>query len=145
MMWASIGLSSVYLLTGTLGSAWLGTPLTTAMIIFAAAGPFVGVLLGLEGEAITHCAQDDGPEYVSIYWGVFNLIVKSLNGLALWMSAMIAARICPLREGFWGQGFLGDESWIGVSAVRSLGMSAGILLLVGVLGYLWVKRSRRIA
>jgi Na+/melibiose symporter-like transporter len=143
MMWASIGLSSVYLLTGTLGSAWLGTPLTTAMIIFAAAGPFVGVLLGLEGEAITHCAQDDGPEYVSIYWGVFNLIVKSLNGLALWMSAMIAARICPLREGFWGQGFLGDESWIGVSAVRSMGMSAGILLLIGVLGYLWAKRSRR--
>ena len=145
MMWASIGLSSVYLLTGTLGAAWLGSPLTTAMIIFAVAGPFVGVLLGLEGEAITHCAQDDGAEYVSIYWGVFNLVVKSLNGLALWMSAMIAARICPLREGFWGQGILGDETWTGVSAVRSMGMSAGLLLLVGVLGYLWVKRARQSA
>ena len=145
MMWASIGLSSVYLLTGTLGTAWLGSPLTTAMIIFAAAGPFVGVLLGLEGEAITHCAQDDGADYVSIYWGVFNLVVKSLNGLALWMSAMIAARICPLRESFWGQSFFGDEAWVGVSAVRSMGMSAGGLLLVGVLGYLWVRSARRTA
>ena len=145
MMWASIGLSSVYLLTGTLGTAWLGTPLTTAMIIFAAAGPFVGVLLGLEGEAITHCAQDDGADYVSIYWGVFNLVVKSLNGLALWMSAMIAARICPLRDSFWGQSFFGDEAWVGVSAVRSMGISAGGLLLVGVVGYLWVRSARRTA
>ena len=143
-MWAAVGLSVVYLLTGALGSAWFGSPMTTAMVIFTIGGPFVGVLLGLEGEAITQCAREDAPERVSMYWGAFNLIVKSLNGLAIWISAMIAARICVQREEFWGESLLGSTHWVGGDAIRSMSMVAGALLLVGVAGYLKVRGGQRL-
>ena len=43
----------------------------------------LAVLLGLEGEAVAKCARESDPKSVSLYFGMFNLCVKALNGLAL--------------------------------------------------------------
>jgi hypothetical protein len=111
------------------GEALIGSPLVTAMVIFATGGPMVAVLLGLEGEAITACAEERGGDSVSIYFGVYNFIVKAMNGVATLVVGILAVRATTE-----GAGFL-----MGESAVRSMSLVAGGFLFVGVALYYLVR------
>lgn len=115
---ASVLLAVVYAGTGALGRGLIGSPLTTATLLFACGGPFAAALLAIEGEAITDCARERDGEVTSLYWGVFNFVVKALNGLAMTIA-----------------GGLAD-----LGAIRALGPTAGALLVIGVLGYFYVRR-----
>jgi Na+/melibiose symporter-like transporter len=123
---ASLALGVAYAASAGLGEAWIGSKWLTASIVFALAGPMAAVLFGLEGEAVTACARERGAEdYVSIYFGVYNFIVKTLNGLAIWIA-----------------GWLLDLSKIpqyGTGAIRAMSLTAGSLLAVCVVIYLIVR------
>ncbi|MEM0897887.1 MAG: hypothetical protein AAGJ79_13505, partial [Verrucomicrobiota bacterium] len=129
-LFASIALAVVYTGTGGLGHAWIGSPMLTASVVFAFAGPMAAVLLGMEGEAIVDCARERGGDALAgIYWGVFNFIVKIMNGVALLIS-----------------GYLADWSRTAEDiAVRGMGFAAGACLLVGVLVYAGIKLTTRSA
>ena len=128
MLLASIGLALVYTGTGGLGKTLIVSPMVTAALVFALAGPMVAVLLGMEGEAIVDCARERaGDGMAGIYWGVFNFIVKIMNGVALLISGYLAD---------WGQ-------TAGNIAVRSMGFAAGACLACGVAVYLLVKLLSR--
>lgn len=122
---ASLGLAVVYAGAGALGRAVIGSPMTTAMVLFALAGPMVAVILGLEAKAIVDCAREQeqraGGERTSLYFGVFNLVVKGLNGLA---SMCVGFLVSLSHRPGWETG-----------AVRGMGLLAGGLLALGVLGY----------
>lgn len=122
-------LGVTYTGTGLLGVALIGTPLTTALCVFAVGGPMASVLLGLEGEAITSSAAEHNSEVTSVYFGVYNFVVKSLNGLALLLTGLLADAI---RQH-------------GAAAVRVMGFMAGGLLVVGVVSYLLVRPRRAAA
>lgn len=124
VMVASIGLGVVYVTTAGLGVAIVGTPLHTAMILFALGGPMVAVLLGLEGEAITACADEKGGDAVSIYFGVYNFLVKAMNGVAIFVAGVLADQV---RGG------------LGATGVRYMAMVAGGSLLVGVVAYFFLR------
>ncbi len=124
VMFASIGLGVVYLTTAGLGAGIIGTPLTTAMILFALGGPMVAVLLGLEGEAITACADEKGGDAVSIYFGVYNFLVKAMNGVAIFAAGLLADQV---RGGLGAQG------------VRYMAMVAGGSLFIGVVAYFFLR------
>ncbi len=117
-------LGVVYGGAGLLGKGIVGTPLTTAMLVFACAGPAAAVILGIEGEAITRCAVASGRQVTGTYFGVYNLIVKGLNGLALSVTGLLAE---------WGR-----ESH---AAVRVMPMFAGCLCVIGVALYWMVRRA----
>jgi len=85
--------------------------------------------LGLEGEAITSSAAEHEAEVTSVYFGVYNFIVKILNGLAVLITAVLADAI-PTR---------------GEVAVRAMGFSAGGMLIVGVVLYLFVRPPKTTA
>jgi hypothetical protein len=125
---ASVALGVVYAFVGGLGDAWIGTPMITAMVIFALGGPMVAILLGLEGEAITACAEERGGDSISIYFGVYNFLVKAMNGLAIMIAGILAERI-RLDEG----------TFTGVDAVRAMGFVAGGCLFLGVVLYLMAR------
>jgi len=120
---ATLLLGVAYAGAGLLGSAIVGSPVTTAMLVFAVAGPMASVLLGLEGEAITASAAERETEVTSVYFGVYNLVVQILNGLAVLTTAMFADAI-PRH---------------GLLAVRGMGFSAGGMLVLGVVLYLAVR------
>ena len=80
----------------------------------------VAVLLGLEGEAITACAEENGGDSVSIYFGVYNFLVKAMNGVAIFVAGILADQI---RGGLGAQG------------VRYMAIVAGSALFVGVVLY----------
>lgn len=124
---ASVALAAVYGCSGGLGLALIGTPLTTAMVIFALAGPMTAVLLGLEGEAITDCAREKGGDAVATYFGVFNFVVKALNGVAL----LLAGYLADLSRGD-----------LGATAVRMMAIVAGGCLFVCAVAYLVIKPKR---
>ena len=91
----------------------------------------VAIILGLEGEAIVECANARSPDHVSMYWGVYNFIVKAMNGLAIWVCGVLAARIL-LAE---------DQMLTGLSAVRAMSIVAGGFLVVGVVLYLFARND----
>lgn len=124
VMIASVALGVIYLTTAGLGSGIIGSPLTTAMILFALGGPMVAVLLGLEGEAITACADEKGGDAVSIYFGVYNFLVKAMNGVAIFAAGILADQV---RGGLGAQG------------VRYMAMVAGGSLFVGVVAYFFLR------
>ncbi len=115
-------LAVAYLGAGLLGRGIIGTPLQTAMIVFAIAGPGSAFVLGLEGEAIVRCAQSSTYKSTGMYFGVYNLIVKALNGLALFLTGLLAS-----------QG--------SILAVRAMPFMAGGLCAVGVLVYIMLKKE----
>lgn len=116
MLCASLLLGLFYIFCSLVGVALIGSAMTTAIILFACAGPMISVLLALEGEAIADCARwaDEG---VSMYFGVQNLVIKALNGLAFLLTSLLIT----LSLGAWGSG-----------AVRAMIVLAGILLFIGV-------------
>jgi Na+/melibiose symporter-like transporter len=119
----TIALSIAYVGAGLLGKGIIGSPLTTAMIVFACAGPGAAFVLGLEGEAIARCAEQSEFKSTGIYFGIYNFIVKALNGLALFFT-----------------GILADMGSTG--AVRAMPICAGVLCLAGVLLYGVLKDNK---
>lgn len=117
-----IVLSLAYLGAGLLGKGIIGTPLTTAMIVFACAGPGSALVLGLEGEAIARCAQAGRYRSTGIYFGIYNFIVKALNGLALFLTGTLAEIA---------------TTW----AVRAMPFFAGALCVAGVLVYWMIPKT----
>lgn len=115
---AAILLMFVYVTTAFLGTPLLGTPMTTAMFVFALAGPMIAILLGLEGEAVAACADESKSRSVSTYFGVINLLVKTFNGVALFVTGVLV----DMSEGAWG-----------TTAIRSMVFFAGGCLLIGVI------------
>ena len=88
----------------------------------------IAVLLGLEGEGIVDCANARGGDrYVGMYWGVFNFVVKILNGAALFALGVLT----DLR-GSWGD-----------QAVRSMSFLAGACLLIGVGLYFAIRPHKK--
>lgn len=85
----------------------------------------VAVLLGLEGEAITACAEENGGG-IGMYFGVYNLIVKGANGVAIAVTGILA----DLARG--------GDPWM----VKLMGMSAGGMLLLGLISYAALKPSK---
>ncbi|MFT5407362.1 MAG: GPH family glycoside/pentoside/hexuronide:cation symporter [Verrucomicrobiales bacterium] len=126
MMLGSVGLGVIYCISGSLGMTIIGSPIITAAILFSLGGPMVALLFGLEGEGVVACARErGGKDTISIYWGVFNLIVKSLNGIALFITGWLTT--------------LSRE--YGVIAIRSMSFVAGGCLLLGVIAYFIIKRG----
>ncbi|MGB1700133.1 MAG: MFS transporter [Nannocystaceae bacterium] len=119
-------LAVVYGGTGALGGTLLVSPMVTAALLFACGGPMIAVLLGLEGEAITECARQRQPGIVSMYFGVYNFVVKALNGLAIFMAGILAEQ----ARGDWG-----------TEAVRAMSATAGVMLLLGFVAYVVTLRA----
>ena len=82
----------------------------------------IAVLLGLEGEAISACAEEEEGG-IGIYFGVYNLIVKGANGLAIGITAALAEQA---RAG---------DPWM----IKLMGISAGGMLFLGLFAYLVFK------
>lgn len=125
---ATVLLAGVYACTGALGGSLIGSPMMTAGVLFALGGPMIAVLLGLEGEAITECARARAPGVVSIYFGVYNFIVKALNGVAIAVAGVLAER----ARGDWGG-----------AAVRAMSGTAGAMLVLGLVVYLLLQFRTR--
>jgi len=124
MLVGSIGLAVVYVLSGVLGKGIIGGPILTAGILFAIGGPMIALLLGLEPEGLVACANErGGSRYVGMYFGVFNFIVKILNGVAIFIMGLLIA---------WRQD-------VGVIAVRAMSFAAGGCLVLGVVVYLCIR------
>ena len=126
IMWSCLGLGLVYIGVGGVGVSIIGSPLTTACIIFALGGPMVAALLGLEGSAVTACADDEDDEAVGIYFGVYNLVVKAFNGVAIAITGVFAEMAY-------------QGSTPNVWAIRMMAMSAGGMLLLGLLAYVILR------
>lgn len=118
-------LAVVYLGSAGLGEAIVGTPLVTASVLFALGGPMIAALLGLEGEAITACAAENQGG-VGMYFGAYNLVVKGCNGIAIAIVGMLATRTTGEAGPFY---------------VKLMGISAGGMLLLGLIGY-WLLKPR---
>ena len=103
--------------------------MTTAMLLFGLAGPMTAVILGVEAEAITACAGEMPGEVTSLYFGVFNFLVKGLNGLAMFLTGVL---VSLARQPGWE-----------ITAIRILPILAGVLLMLGGVGYLIVRRGAR--
>ncbi|MCH2108720.1 MAG: MFS transporter [Polyangiaceae bacterium] len=118
---ASFALGAAYMGAGFLGQAIVGSAMTTAMIAFALAGPGTAFILGLEGEAIARSAELSEFKSTSMYFGVYNFIVKALNGLALFITSLLSAQNT-------------------VASVRAMPIVAGALCVSGVVLYLALGR-----
>lgn len=118
----AVVLSLAYIGAGLLGKGIIGSPLQTAMIVFAIAGPGSAFILGLEGEAVARCAQRSTYKSTGMYFGVYNLIVKALNGLSLFITGLLAS------EG---------SLW----AIRAMPILAGVLSVAGVVVYVLAKKT----
>ena len=103
--------------------------MTTAMILFGVAGPMAAVILGLEAEAINICAKETNEEVTSLYFGVFNFLVKALNGLAMFLTGLLVT--------------LSRQPGYHEKAIRWMAVMAGVLLLLGGLGYIGIRHPGR--
>ena len=121
---ASVALGLAYVGAGFLGQPLIGSAMTTAMICFSLAGPGAAFLLGLEGEAIARCAESSQFKSTSMYFSVYNFIVKALNGIALFIAAQLAG-----KNTVWG--------------VRQMPITAGLLCISGVVLYILLASLRK--
>ena len=128
MLWASIALAVVYLCSGLLGNDLIFSPLATAAFVFGMGGPMVAVLLGVEAEGVVDCAKSNSKtNSVGTYWGAFNLVVKILNGIAVFMASILISL---------------QSQW-GVIAVRSMSFLAGLCLILGVVIYYLLRPNKK--
>lgn len=121
---AAVFLAVVYALTAFLDDSHGALP---AMVLFAVGGPMVSLFLGLEGEAIIDCAHETGGGSVGVYFGVYNLIIQGMNGVAILLAGILA----ELSTGN-----------LGHLAVRLMGPTAGICLVVGMILYILLRHDR---
>lgn len=126
LMLTSVLLGVVYIGCSFLGGTLIHSPMVTAMVVFALAGPMIAMLLALDAEAIAACVPEADRGKVSLYFGVYNLVVKTLNGVALFLTAMLISLS--------GVG-------LGNAAVRLTVITAGLLLFVGVVAGWAISRS----
>jgi len=137
VVYACAALSLVYLGVGALGVNLIYSPVVTAMCIFACGGPMIATLLGLEAEAISACANEERarlseagaepPALIGVYFGVYNLVVKGCNGVAIALTGVLAG---------WARA---GELW----AVRMMGISAGLMLMLGLALYALTRAKAR--
>jgi len=120
IFWAGLALGLVFFSTAFLGKTLIGSPLLTAALCFSLAGPFVAVLIGLEGEVVAICARESEAKSVGTYFGVFNLIVKTMNGFAIFLSAVLVEL---------SLGSLGE------TAIRIMVLCSGLSILAGLALY----------
>ena len=126
MVIGSIALAVVYSSTAALGINLIGSPMLTAGLLFALGGPMVAALLGLEPEGVVACASERGGEHIiGIYMGIFNFVVKILNGFAIFIAAALVSY----------------QEVIGINAIRAMSLVAGGCLVLGVVLY-YVVRPR---
>lgn len=127
MLWASIALAIVYSCSGLLGNDLIVSPLITAAFVFGMGGPMVAVLLGVEAEGVVDCAKSNSNiDSVGTYWGAFNLVVKILNGLAVFLASILIS-----LQSHWG-----------IIAVRSMSFLAGVCLMLGVIMYYFLRPEK---
>jgi Na+/melibiose symporter-like transporter len=126
---ASVFLALAYAATSGLGTAIIGTPLQTGMFLFALGGPAIAILLGLEAEAITDCANSSPDASVGTYFGMFNLFIKALNGLAIFIAGVFIEM--SVNGG-------------GAGPIRQLMLVAGGSLLLGVLLYFLIRPRKKL-
>lgn len=125
---ASLGLALVYAGTAALGSGLVGSPMTTAMLVFALGGPMAAVILALENAAVVECAAEVPGNRTSVYLGLFNFVIKAANGLATFLTGLLVS--LSQRPG-WRR-----------PAVRAMGITAGGLLVLGVAAYYAIQPRR---
>lgn len=124
---SSIALAVVYGMASQIGADVVYSPFFTATLLFLFGGPMVALLLALEGEAITDCAREAGGNSVSMFFGVFNLVVKALNGLAIFAAGLFAEM---------------SRGPQGADAIRWMVLAAGASLLIGMSAYLLITKLR---
>ena len=120
----TVTLGVVYSGAGLLGHGIIGSPMTTAMLVFASAGPAAAVILGLEGEAIIRSAAASRRGNTGIYFGTFNFVVQAMNGLAVYL-----------------MGLLAEQARESPAVVRLMPVLAGGLCLTGVALYWTMRRG----
>jgi Na+/melibiose symporter-like transporter len=128
---SSGALGVIYALSSILGTGLLEnalglSSLKLAMPLFALGGPFVAILLSLEGQMISKAANETGNGQIGIYFGSFNLLIKLLNGIAIAIA-----------------GYLGEWARSGGNelVIRYMNLTAGACLIFGALMYIILKRS----
>lgn len=121
---SSLLLGIVYCLCAGVGVDIFYSEFATAMILFALGGPMVAMLLALEGEAITDCAKLSANGSVSTYFGLYNFAIKALNGVAIFITGILAA--------------LSQQS-LGITAIRFMIFTAGGCLFLGIVAYMLVS------
>ena len=75
----------------------------------------------------TGCADEVPHEVTSLYFGVFNFLVKGFNGLAMFLTGML---VSLARQPGWE-----------TTAVRMMPLMAGAMLILGGVGYVLVRRT----
>jgi Na+/melibiose symporter-like transporter len=123
----SLLLGGVYFLCSVLiGVTLIHSPVITTAVLFALAGPMIAVLLALDAEAITGCVGPEEKHAVAMYFGAYNLVIKTLNGVAVSLTGVLVG----LSKGAWGAG-----------AIRFMVIAAALLLVSGVAGSLLIYRG----
>jgi Na+/melibiose symporter-like transporter len=123
----SLLLGGVYFLCSVLiGVTLIHSPVITTAVLFALAGPMIAVLLALDAEAITGCVGPEEKNAVAMYFGAYNLVIKTLNGVAVSLTGVLVG----LSKGAWGAG-----------AIRFMVIAAALLLVSGVAGSLLIHRG----
>jgi Na+/melibiose symporter-like transporter len=123
----SLLLGGVYFLCSVLiGVNLIHSPVITTAVLFALAGPMIAVLLALDAEAITGCVGPKEKSAVGMYFGAYNLVIKTLNGVAVSLTGVLVG----LSKGEWGAG-----------AIRFMVIAAALLLVCGVGTSLLIHRG----
>ncbi len=102
-------------------------PIKQAMILFSLAGPFVAVLLSLEGQLISSCAKESMDEQTGIYFGSFNLMIKLFNGIAIAVAGFLSEYARNSGQVFY---------------IKAMNVAAALFLVMGVLFYVWINRKK---
>ena len=126
IIWSAILLGIVYIGAAFFGKVYIGSPKMSALANLILAGPMIAALIGLEGVAITESAREQGAS-VSLYFGVYNLMVKGGNGLAILIVGILTERFISTQDTLY---------------IRLMPIFGGTFLLVGILIYLWVHRKK---
>ncbi|MEM7395389.1 MAG: MFS transporter, partial [Verrucomicrobiota bacterium] len=125
IVWSTLLLAGSYSLMTALGADLIGSPMTTAAILFGFVGPLAAILVALEGEAILACAREKEGHVTSVYFGVHNFIIKAANGLAVYLTGHL--------------GELATHSEHGEKAIRAMPGLAGACLAVGLVLYFLIR------
>ncbi len=128
LMYTSLLLGVLYCACSVVGTSIIYSPMVTAALLFSSAGPMIAILLALDAEAITGCVEPHEKSAIGMYFGAYNLVIKTLNGVAIALTGILVG----LSKGEWGSG-----------AIRFAVIVAGLLLFLGVAASLLIQRGGR--